>query len=161
MNCGMGRGEQRQKQLKERDERIAGFMRQNRSVVAIAKLEGLEEIYAWKLIKRISTECGIDYRPVKEGPGGLLTDQSREYRNRLANMIYDYRSTRHPIEVSHTLGLTQAQQIHATERGGRHDVSISEIERLAAARGENFTVTQLKLLLGKEKYEIVAKCLNI
>lgn len=161
MNFGTGRGEQRQKLLEERDDRIAEFMRQKRSVASIAKLEGLEELYARKAINRIAAERGIEYDPDKEVPGGLLTDQSREYRSRLANMIYDYRSKNHPIQVARDIGLTQAQQLHATERGGRHDASISTIERLAAARGENFTVTQLKLLLTKEQFQIVAKCLNI
>jgi hypothetical protein len=126
-------------------------MRQNRPVVAIAKLVGLEPNYARKAIKRLADELGIEYHPTAEPPGGLLTDASRVFRNNLGNMVYDYRnhSRKHEVEIAIELGLTQAQQTQAVERGGRHDFSISELERLARVRGESFPkMTMVALLKG-------------
>lgn len=138
-------------------------MRQARPVAAIAEVIGLAPDQTRKIITRLKKELGLEYKPPRLQPRILFTDQSREFRNSLGNMLYGYRerSRKHPTEIAMELGLLISQQKKATERGGQHDWKISEIERLAAARGESFKQAGLRALLTKEEYQIVAKCLNI
>jgi hypothetical protein len=137
-------------------------MEKQRPVAAIAKILGLEPDYCRKATRRLAAERGIDYQPEKDQPGGLLTEASRRLRNHLANVLYAYRNKpgQHPLAVSRETGLTQAQQIQATERGGRHDWAISETERLATATGQEFKSMMLRALLTPEEYQKVARCLS-
>lgn len=166
MTCGAGlevsRGEQRKQLLDDRDDRIAEFMRQGRPVAVIAELEGLEEFYTRKATRRIAAERGIEYVPDKEPPGSLLTDETRQLRSHLANVLYAYRNApgRHQLEVCTATGLTQSEQILATERGGRHDYKLSQIERQARATGQSFKHMMLRGLLTPEEWQKVQRCLN-
>lgn len=137
----VSRGAQRKTLLQERDDRIVEFMQQNRPVAVIAELEGLEEFYCRKATRRLAEERGIEYQPDKDsGHAGLMNEASRALRSNLANILHDYRNKpgRHPLEVARDTGLTQAQQVQATERGGRHDWKISQLERLAQTTGLDF-----------------------
>lgn len=151
--CGPGsdvtRGEQRKQLLAERDERIITFMRQNRPIEAIAKIEGLAADYCRKATRRLATEHSIDYSPAKEAAPSLLGEATRRFRNNLANVLYIFRNKpgQHPLAVAKTTGLTQAQQILAEERGGQHDYALSELERLAAATEQDFTRMMIIALL--------------
>lgn len=157
------RGEQRKQLLQERDERIVTFMRQQRPIAVIAELEGLEADYCRKACKRLAAEHGIDYDPNSEPVSPALSDASRRLRNHMANVLYAYRNApnRHQLEVARDTGLTQSQQLIATERGGRHDYKLSQLERIAAATGQPFTKMMLRALLTPDEYQRVARCLNI
>jgi transposase-like protein len=145
----VSRGVQRKVLLEERDEAIVAFMERGRPVAAIAELLGLEENYCRKATRRLAEERGLDYKPVKEPPTALLSEASRRLRNNLANLLYDYRNKpgRHQLEVARDTGLTQAQQILATERGGQHNFKLSELERVATATGQDFTRMLIVALL--------------
>ncbi|WP_156930363.1 hypothetical protein [Sphingomonas jaspsi] len=149
--------------MDERDERIITAMRQGRPVAAIAELEGLEPDYCRKATRRLAAEYGIEYTPDPQSTPPRLSDASRTFRNNMANVVYDYRNApgRHQLEVSRDTGLTQAQQLLASQRGGQHDFRLSQLERLAASTGQDFTVMMLRNLLSAEQFEKVRRCLNI
>lgn len=157
------RGDRRKALLTERDERIIEFMEQRRSVAVIAELEGIETDYCRKATRRLAETHGIKYNPDKEPvPAGLLTDASRVFRRNMANILYDYRNApgRHPLEVCRDTGLTQFQQTIAAERGGQHDLKLSQLERIASATDKPFRTMMLRALLSKDEYQKVIKCLS-
>lgn len=157
------RGDQRKALLRERDERIVTFMSQQRPIVAIAELEGLAEDYTRKAVKRLAAEHGIDYKPTSEQAPVGVTEASRTFRNHTANVLARYRDCpgRHQLEVARETGLTQAQQILATQRPNDHNWNLGQLERLARATGQDFTPMMLRALLPAEQYEKVRRCLNI
>ena len=157
------RGEQRKQLLQERDDRIVEFMRQNRPIAAIAELEGLAEDYARKAVKRLEAQHGIDYKPQSEPAPVGVTEDSRLLRNHLANVLARYRDEpgRHQLEVCTATGLTQAQQVAATQRPNDHNWTLAQMERTARATGQDFTPMMLRALLTRDQYEKVRKCLNI
>lgn len=159
----VSRGEQRKQLLNERDERIIKFMHEQLPVANIAELEGLEEDYTRKATRRLAVEHDIDYKPVKNQNGaGLLTEATRYFRNNIANRLYALRNKpgQHPLAVARDTGLTQAQQVAASERGGLHDYKLSQLERIAAMSGDDFKLMMLKALLTPDEYQKVARCLT-
>jgi hypothetical protein len=154
--------------LSERDERIIEFMRQGRPVAVIAELEGLEPDYCRKATRRLSADYCIDYNPDREPVTSLLGEASRRFRNNIANVLYQFRNKpcQHPLAVARDTGLTQAQQILASERGGRHNFKLTELERLAVATEQDFTRMMIIALLkgtteaDQLRLQRVLACLN-
>lgn len=168
--CGPGlpqettpKGEQRKALLRERDDRIKTFMSQQRPIAAIAELEGLAEDYTRKAVRRLAVEHGIDYQPISESTPVGVTEASRTFRNNLANVLAKYRAEpgRHQLEVARETGLTQAQQVAATQRPNDHNWTLGQMERTALATDQDFTPMMLRALLSAEQYEKVRRCLNI
>ena len=168
MICGerdpapLSRGDQRKRLLAERDERIVTFMRQQRSIAVIAELEGLEPEYCRKACRRLAVDHDIDYKPTSESSPAGLTDASRRFRSGMGDMLYRYREVpgRHQLEVSRETGLTQAQQVRATQRPNDHDWTLGQLERFAGASGQDFTHMMLRALLPPDQYQKVARCLS-
>lgn len=157
------RGEQRKKLLRERDERIVSFMNLRRPVAAIAELEGLPEDYCRKAVNKLAVEHGIDYQPISDTSSVGLTESSRTFRNNMANVLARHREQpgRHQLEVARDTGLTQTQQIAATQRPNDHNWTLAQLERTARMTGKEFTPMMLRALLTPEQYEKVRRCLNI
>lgn len=157
------RGEQRKVLLRERDERIVSFMRQQRPVAAIAELEGLAEDYTRKAVKRLGDEHGIDYQPIAEPTAVGITEASRAFRNTMANILARHRSVpgRHQLEVARDTGLTQAEQVSATQRPNDHNWTLAQLERTARATGQDFTPMILRAVLTPAQFEKVRRCLSI
>jgi hypothetical protein len=170
--CGAGsevsRGEQRKQLLSERDQRIVQFMKERLSVAHIADLEGIEEDYARKATRRLAAQEGIEYNPAKETSREILTDASRQFRIGMAKIVSELRDApgAHPLEIARDTGLTQAAQVAATQRaensnvGYTHDYKLSQLERIAATRGDDFRRMMLRALLTREEWLMVAKCLS-
>lgn len=164
----MSKGELREKLLSDRDARIVAFMKQNRSVAAIAALEGLEIDYCRKAVNGLKKSHVPDYQPISNDRGHKFADDSRQFRNNLSNLVADYRNRpdKHYLDLCHELGLTQSQQVLATEKGGQHDFTLSQLERLAEQLDMSFPRLLLTALIDgyaaedKEKLRKVLEFLN-
>lgn len=162
------KGAQRDHLLEERDARLVEFMKQGRSIRAIAVLEGLEPDYTGKLCKALATQHGLSYCP--EGkrqqhqntvPPGL-TEATNGFRRRAANLLYLWtvRSKKHSLEICRETGLTQANQRTATKPHGPHDWHLSQLDRWSTAMGVSFEELILDLTFDAETAKRMKACLK-
>lgn len=162
------KGAQRDQLLEQRDFRLVEFMKQGRSIRAIATLEGLESDYTGKLCHSLAKQHNIDYHP--EGkrkqhentvPPGL-SDRTNGFRRRAANAFYLWvvRSKKHFLEICRETGLTQANQRTATKTHGPHDWKLSQLDRWSEAMGVPFEELILDLTFDPETAARMKACLR-
>lgn len=116
------------------------MMKDNTTIAAIAIAVGLKTDYCRKQTGRLAASENIDYKPIPNAAPAVLTVVSSKFRNNMANLIYDLRNARgaHQLAIARETGLTQSQQILASENGGKHDYSLSQLERISVASAREF-----------------------
>ena len=144
-----GTTSQRVRLRQERDERLAIFIEQGRPVRAVAKLEGIEHDYAYKLLKQVARVRGLEYHPRRVAhPAGEpilgLTAASQTLRARLGDYLYRLEGS--PATIARQVGITAKNQPVAQDRPFNHDWTLSQIERLAEASNQDFHTFMLGLL---------------
>jgi hypothetical protein len=138
-------------------------MQERVPIANIAALEGIDDDYARKATRRLAAAYGVEYTPTKkENDLALLTEASAAFRRRIADVVYRIRNKpgAHPIDIAHATGLSQEEQKLANERGGAVNLKLSQLERIAAADGQDFKSMVLWAVLSPEEYQKVSRCLN-
>lgn len=164
------RGEQREAELHERDEKIAVLMGRQYAVEVIAEIVGIEPEYCRKATRRIAAARNLRYKPGKEaGADELLSEDSRLFRSNLASLVHQLREEpgQHPIRLSREIGLTQSQQVKAKDRPFAHDYKLSQLERIARKKGRSLAELLVWAALNdpgdpknKERMQRVLSCLS-
>jgi len=152
----------RRDHIAKRHAALAQYMRDGTPINVIAQIMGLEANQVRKTCRLLAAEHGIEYKPVRR-PGALppgMTDASRSLRNHLADRLHEHHEGRHRLQVCVDTGLTQSELRAASERPNAYDWSLSEMERIATATNQDFTVMLLKGLFTKTRFEKVMRCLN-
>ncbi|MGN6820571.1 MAG: hypothetical protein ACTHJR_18090 [Sphingomonas sp.] len=137
--------------LLERDKKMRELVIEGRAASEIAERLGLEEDYVQRQASRIADELGIvrAKRPSRmdKTPFGMSADSQRLRRN-LGNELYYLKQddNLHKLEVAELTGIPQKAQLGAWERPHNYNWSITQIERLARARGRDFTEFMMEML---------------
>lgn len=127
----------------------------------VARLEVIDHDYAYKLMVQTARKHGLEYKPHKmsgstETPG--LTNESKTVRARLGDELYKLELS--PGEAALSTGVPLKAQKLARDRPFNHDWTLSQIERLARARGMTFRELLLKACLAPDLYRELQKAQN-
>jgi hypothetical protein len=154
----------------DRDDYVAELMKAGRPVKSIAETIGQPVDYTRKIVRRIKAERGITYERPKEKTIGSdsLTEASAPMRRRLADHLNAVRERlgaglsirQKGALAARAIGVFAKTQNVAIVRPFNHDWSLTQIERLAKAQGEEFRDFIVKLVLSPEEYAKVVKCLS-
>ena len=143
----------------DRNQRAIELLQQGRPINAICKILGMEYETGRRICNDLIRQHKIDYQP--QNFEQKLPQDTHLLRHNLSTALYNYRENTHWGVVSMTTGLPNRDQHNAIERPYKHDWTITEISRLAAAQGDTFRNLMLKSLLTPAEYEKVSRCLNI
>lgn len=152
--------EEIQLEAQRRKERILAYMTQDPPVPLnqIKLMEGMHDRACRILIQEIEQERGIKYlgspasKTAKEALPYGLTNATARLRGRLGDHLYQLRERGNNHDnfgrnqVAPQIGLNARQQLRAEQTPFNHDWSLSQIERLARALGENPREFLLKCL---------------
>lgn len=144
-----------------REDRLRQFIKENRPVSAIAKLESLDFSYAKLLVRRLVKAENLCYDPPKITNSGLqpiigLTDESYNFRSRLGNNLFalgeDHR------QVTLDTGILFRSIKSARDKPFNYDWTLSQIERVGRANNKNFKQIMLEALLSPEERDKARRC---
>jgi hypothetical protein len=126
--------------LEQRRLNIVDHIRAGHTSDEISDAEGMDRDDARKQRKAIADAEGLDVHTIGRSgfdPVGLIEERSG-FRNRLGDELERLRRTHHALEIAKMTGLTQSQQRAATQPVPKHNWTVSQIKRLADARGRTF-----------------------
>lgn len=137
-----------------REQRLLEFVREKIPVRTVALMEVIDPDYAYKLLRKVASDHGLDYAPGRNSgstpkiiPG--LTEQSQLLRSRLADRLYDLNLS--VQEAALRIGIKAKAQQSAKDRPFNYDWSLSQIERLATEAGVPFKTLLLQALEERPK----------
>jgi hypothetical protein len=127
----------RSKALARRRARIEGHLRAGKTSGEICDIEGLDSANEPKRMKKdvadplgLTIPSGHNTAP----PVGLL-DIDTQFRAWIGDEVRVLRRQHHYVDVAQMIGLTNIEQMRAVERPYAHNWTLSQLQRLAVARG--------------------------
>lgn len=153
----------------ERRARILHFVMEQTPFRSIAAMEGMDYDACRKLCAQIAREAGVVFDVEGRAAAPVVTginDSNAQFRRRLGDALHEYcrpnpRHERNPSMVGKAVGIPPKSQRRAWEKPFSHDWQLSQMTRLAEARGESFRQLMLRSLLDSQEYEKVARALNL
>jgi hypothetical protein len=129
-------------QLNERDQYLYDLMKDGRPIRVIAVLLGLQHDYTYKLCRKVIETTGLQYTPDQskkrenwEAPVGI-TEESRILRGGLADALYDLcEEVGDPRKVAQMVGVPVRHQNFAKTKPFHYDWTLTQLQRLATAKG--------------------------
>ncbi|OYX18437.1 MAG: hypothetical protein B7Z04_12285 [Rhodobacterales bacterium 32-66-9] len=129
----------------------------------MAEITGLNRDYCSDVVKKLCRERGITYNPIEKSRGEFpvgITEDSRQFRAKIGNILYDLRQEDHHVKVALDTGVIAKNQVLASEFPNAYSWSLGQLERLARRTNIPFKEMMLKALMTTEEWNLYSQCVK-